>query len=710
MITWSEVHWPRPLSVAPLIGLLTRLASDQQRGSLVWEARAEAGHIRYLIGADTNDLGETSRLLTLFVPGAGVAPPATSRAETERSGRVRIRQRSLSLNLGATEQMLQALLGALSSTNGKDDVLVIQVILDRALMPEAVPHSIEDPTTSIFSKLMHGPRPATGELRTRLTSKLSEYRFRAVVRIGVSAGYPARRVAAVHRVLAAFRQLQSGGTYVDLVPDRPSAVDEARVPMWLPLRLTPGEALSFLAWPHGDSELPGMPARHPRPLAPPPSFVEVRDRAFAVTTAPGPARLIGISRNDSFRHTHIVGPTGVGKSTVMQHLIKADIAAGISVVLIDPKGDLATDTLAQIPERRWPDVVVIDPTLPQPVGLNPLAESPERRALVTDGILAVFRGLFPTAFGPRTSDIMHASLLTLMASPGATLIQLPALLTDAQFRRRLTARINDPVGLGPFWEQWEALSPGQQAEAIGPVMSRLRQFLLRPGLRAVLDQPEPRFQFGEIFSTGRLVIVSLNKGLIGAQSATLLGSLVVSQLWQLALAQAALPEEHRRPVSVYIDEAQTFLHLDADLGEALEQSRSLRVAWHLAHQYRRQMPADLLAGVDANTRNKIVFTLEGTDAKAVASSSELAPEDFVRLPPYGIYASLLSEGRQTGWFSGRTLPPPGAISSPETIIRESQARYGADPNLARARDVAAPAHIVNVDEESFGRTPRGATS
>lgn len=710
MITWNEIHWPRPLPVAPLLGLLTRLASDQQRGPLVWEARAEAGRIRYLLGADEGELRETSRLLSQFVPGVTVIPLLTARAEAERCGRVRIRQRSLALNLEATQQMLQALLGALSSASSNRDVLVIQVILDRAVMPEAVPRTVEDPTTSVWDKLIRGSRPATGELRSRMTSKLGQYRFRAVVRIGFAAGHPARRLTAVHRVLAAFRQLQSGGTRVDLVPDRPAAVDEARLPLLLPLRLTPSEALSFLAWPHGDDELPRMPALHPRPLAPPASYREVKDRAFAVATAPGPSRLIGIDRNDSFRHTHIIGPTGVGKSTLMQHLIGADIAAGISVVLIDPKGDLATDTLSLIPENRWRDVVVMDPTLPQPVGLNPLATSPERRALMTDGILAVFRGLFPSAFGPRTSDIMHASLLTLMASPGATLIQLPALLTDAHFRRAVTARINDPVGLGPFWAQWEAMSPGQQAEAIGPVMSRMRQFLLRPGLRAVLDQSEPRFQFKEIFSRRRVVIVALNKGLIGAQSATLLGSLVVSHLWQLALAQAALPPEQRQPVSVYIDEAQTFLHLDADLGEALEQSRSLRVAWHLAHQHRRQMPADLLAGIDANTRNKIVFTLEGNDAKVVANGGELAPEDFIRLPPYGIYASLLSSGRQTGWFSGRTLPPPRAISSPEQIIRESQARYGADPNVSPETAVTIPAHSTDADDEPFGRTPRGEMS
>ena len=706
MMSWREVHWPRPVAPAPLLGLLTRLASDQQRGPLVWEARAEAGHVRYLLGAADHDLRETARLLAQLVPGTAVTSLATPRAEADRSGRLRIRQRSLALNLEGSEQMLAALLGALASARAPDEVLVVQVVLGRAVMPEALPPGAEDPTTTVWDKLLSGIRPASCELRTRMRSKVGQYRFRAVVRIGVSAAHPTRRMIAVQRVLAAVRQLQSGGTRVDLEADRPSTVDDAHIPLRLPLRLTPGEALAFLAWPHGDDELPGMPALHPRPIPPPPSYQEVRDRAFAVTTAPGPSKLIGITHVDAVRHTHILGPTGVGKSTLLQHLIKADIDAGISVVLIDPKGDLATDTLALIPARRWRDVVVIDPTVPHPVGLNPLAGSPDRRALVADGLLAVFKGLFPGTIGPRTADILHASLLTLTLAPGATLVQLPAVLTDASFRRTLTARIDDPVGLGAFWAQWEAWSPGQQAEAIGPVLSRLRQFLLRPGLRAVLDQPTPKLQIPELFSHRRIVVVSLNTGLLGAQSASLLGSLVVGQLWQAALAQVALPPDRRRPVSVFLDEAQSFLHLDADLGEALEQSRSLNVAWHLAHQHRRQMPPDLLAGIDANTRNKIVFTLEHTDAKAIAGGSSLTPEDFIELPPYAIYASLLAQGRQTGWFSGRTLPPPQAIADPEAVRRESQARYGADPieQAPLTQDPTTPAHP---DDEPIGRTRRG---
>lgn len=713
MITWCELQWPRPLPAAPLHGLLTQLASDQRRGPLVWEARAEAGRIRYLVGADDHDLRETAHLMPQLIPKTSVTPLTTPRAEAERCGRLRIRQRSLALNLAATEPMLRALLGALAAATGREDVLVVQVVLGRAAPPESVPKAIEDPTLSLWDKLLRGSRPASGELRSRMTDKLGQYRFRTVVRVGVSSGHPARRMVLVQRVLAAFRQLQSGGTHVDLVSDRPSTVDDATVPLRLPLRLTPAEAICFLAWPHGDEDLPGMPAMHPRPIAPPPSYRDVPDRAFAVTTAPGPSRLIGISQEDSVRHTHILGPTGVGKSTLMQHLIGADIDAGGSVVLIDPKGDLATDVLARIPEHRSRDVVVIDPTLPRPVGINPLAANPDRRGPVADGLLAIVKGLFPSAFGPRTADVLHASLLTLMAAPGATLVQLPALLTDPSFRRRLTARIDDPVGLGSFWAQWEAMSLGQHAAAIGPVMTRLRQFLLRPGLRAVLDQSEPRFALSEVFTKRRIVIVSLNKGLLGGQSATLFGSLVVGQLWQLALAQAALPPERRQPVSVYLDEAQHFLHLDADLGEALEQSRSLRVAWHLAHQHRRQMPPELLAGIEANTRNKIVFTLESADAKAVAAGSGLTPDDFSQLPPYAIYASLLSGGRQTGWFSGRTLPPSRATCDPEAVIRESQARYGAEPGAIGQHSPAfftAPGNdgedMKHGNDEPIGRIAR----
>jgi len=154
----------------------------------------------------------------------------------------------------------------------------------------------------------------------------------------------------------------------------------------------------------------------------------------------------------------------------------------------------------------------------------------------------------------------------------------------------------------------------------------------------------------------RILVVSLNKGLLGTQAASLLGSLVVAQLWQLILGRAAVPPEKRTPVSIYIDEAQHFLHI-GDIGEALEQSRSLGAAWHLAHQNRSQMPEKLLRTIDNNARNKIIFDLEDDDARSAARITGLDAEDFAQLPPYEIYTSLQSGGTRTGWFSARVLPP-----------------------------------------------------
>jgi hypothetical protein len=633
---------------------------------------------------------------------------AGARREVERCGRIRIRQRLLSLTLDTTREVLRSILAALAGAVADDDVLTLQVILGRAVVPRLVAAKTPDPTASWVTTALQGTQPAPAELRSSMRAKVGQYRFRAVIRIGASAATIPRRRMLIHSLLAALRETQAAGTRIDLVPDRPDAIDTARLPIRQPLRLTPDEAVTFLAWPCTDSLLPGLPGLHPRLIAPPRSYRPAEERAFAQSAAAGREVPVGIGIRDALHHTHVLGPTGVGKSTLLLHLIQADMQAGRSIVVIDPKRDLGVDVLSLVPEARRADVVVLDPTLPKPVGLNPLASSGDRAPLVADSILAIFKGLFPSAFGPRTSDILHASLLTLAGHPGSSLVQLPLLLTDASFRRRLTSRLQDPIGLSPFWQQYEALSPAQQANSIGPVMSRLRQFLLRPGLRAVLEQTDPRFDLLDVLTKPRILIVTLNKGVLGPQSAALLGSLVVSQLWQLTLGRAALPKNQRPPVSIYLDEAQNFLHLDADLGEALEQSRSLGVAWHLAHQHRAQMPKDLLAGIDANTRNKVAFSLNITDAAAMSKGSRLLePEDFTSLPPYEVYASLLSGGRQTDWFSARTLPPPPAISDPDAVLRESQDRYGAsDSSAAEAPPMRDPSNAIGSDDEPIGRRPR----
>ncbi|MBW4077750.1 MAG: type IV secretory system conjugative DNA transfer family protein, partial [Acidobacteria bacterium] len=147
----------------------------------------------------------------------------------------------------------------------------------------------------------------------------------------------------------------------------------------------------------------------------------------------------------------------------------------------------------------------------------------------------------------------------------------------------------------------------------------------------------------------------------------------------LVLARAALPQERRYVVNVFIDEVQDYLALPTDLEDAFSQARSLGVGFTIAHQYRKQLPPSLRSGVDANARNKIIFGLNSEDAADLAKQApELDMQDFMYLPRFGIYTTLLQDGSSTGWFSARTLPADAPTSDPVDMRARSAQKYGRD--------------------------------
>ena len=453
--------------------------------------------------------------------------------------------------------------------------------------------------------------------------------------------------------------------------------------------------MAMAGWPVGEGALPATPSAHPRVLALP--SARETQRAFAMGVADQVGERLGISIGDALYHTVLLGPTGAGKSTALAHLALADIHAGRGVLLIDPKTDLVADILARIPEQRRDDVVVIDPTSSRPVGINPLARAQAARSgalssgsgapgggaspeLVADTVLATLKGVFAESWGVRVEQVLSAALVTLARTPGATLVDLPLLLTNAVYRQRLIAASGaDPLGTGQFWAAYEALSEAQRQQWVGPVLTRLQPFLIRPHLRATLGQAAPSFDLGEVFTRRRIVLVSLNKGVLGAESARLLGSLLVGQLWPLILARAAVEPSRRHVVSVFIDEVQDYLSLPGSLADALAQARSLGAAFHLAHQYRGQLPTALKAGIDANARNKIIFSLSAADAAELARQAiDLEAADFQLLPRFGVYARTMHHGRENPWCHATTLPPTPPVQDALALRASSQARYGQD--------------------------------
>ena len=671
---FQELIWHRPFSVETVMEVLTQLAVSNLHSPMIFEARSVRGKMHYLIGAKQEESG---KVMTAFKAHGKVSfhpVPCTARTPVNTACKLRVTHPMLSLSTDATLSTIRAGLAAMAESSTE---MVLQIVLGNTSAPAPVPKDLPDPTASWLAVILGNVDTATTETRNNVKEKAGQHNFCCTVRIGSVEQDSAK----LRSVITALKLLESVGVRIFTDPEHPDKLNLFHIPWHYPLKLSIKELVSFLLLPIGEEELPGTPGLHPKRTLPPAWYKsptgKATGRSFALSLDATPKKL-SISPRDSLEHTILLGPTGSGKSTAMQHLILADINAGRSVLLIDPKTDLVNDILSCIPDERADDVVVLDPTDSSPVGFNPLAFKDDKNpGLVADAILSVFQELWRENWGVRIQDILSAALLTLAKIDGASLLWLPPLLLDEHFRKRIVTTVEDKVALIPFWNQFEALSDREKRLQIEPVMNKLRQFLFRPGLRNVLGQAQPKFSLTDLFYQRKIVLVPLNKALIGATSSMLLGSLIVGLTWTLALSRAALPPERRHIIGVYIDELQDYLSLPTDLADALAQARGLGVSLTLAHQYRDQLPLDVRSAIDANARNKIIFGLSSKDAKDMAAMApELTAEDFMLLPRYQVYTALQSHGKSTGWVMGNTLPPPRATRNAVDLRARSQKKYG----------------------------------
>lgn len=670
---WREVSIQRPYEAETLWDILTHIAALTSRGPVVWEARCRAGRMRYLIGTPK---WSVSRVQEVFKAHANAQfTEGVQREPVTEARKVKISKPVLSLNTEVSAAMIRAALAAMTGAQS-DAECVVQIVLGAAFAPSITPKNLPDPNATWLQAMLGSVHSASPEQRKAVREKAEQYTYDAVIRIGISGDHTNTRL---HNIISALRTLESAGVHIRTEKEQPEHLDTASLPWRMSLRLSVKELACFLLLPAGEEELPGTPGLHPKLLLPPKWYREPRyiseQRHFAASLDSEPKSL-SISPKDALEHTILLGPTGSGKSTAMQHLILSDIRAGRSVLVLDPKADLVTDLLERIPEERKDDVVVIDPSDPTPVGFNPLMYNKDP-SLTADAILAVFQELFAQNWGIRSADVLGGALLTLARVKGSNLLWLPQLLTDENFRRNIVSQVKDPIALEPFWRHYEGMKDTERRTEIAPVLNKLRQITYRPGLRNVLGQSEPKFSLADLFLKRRIVLVPLNRGLIGAESARLLGSLIVGLTWTLALSRANVAPEKRHMVSVYVDELQDYLSLPTSFSDALAQARGLGVAYTVAHQYRGQLPPDIKAVIDANCRNKIIFGLNSDDAKDMAAQApELLPLDFMTLPRYQIYTSFQSGGRSTGWISGQTMPPVPPIRMAAEIKAESMRRYG----------------------------------
>jgi hypothetical protein len=396
----------------------------------------------------------------------------------------------------------------------------------------------------------------------------------------------------------------------------------------------------------------------------------------------------GFRRFDRRRHLYVLGKSGNGKSCFLQLLVKSDIDNGFGCAVLDPHGDLTDEILKTIPKHRLKDVVIFDPSdLNHPPSFNPMIPiRPDLKVRVMLSFLDTFKRVFGDGWSDKMDHLLRYAINALLNIPGASIVSLRRLLSDDDFRREVVARSTDE-SVRRFWEV-EFPSRRQEFEE-GPVsqlLNRLDELLATDMIRNILGQPTNTFDFRDFIDSRKIVLFKISKGVLGAENASLLGSLIIWKLYEAAMSRADIPVESRQDFYFYVDEFQNFA--TPSFGEILSESRKYRLCLTFANQFLGQLPQTVKETIFGNVANLACFRVGAQDAAVVAQEFKprFGAEDLMNLPLREFYVKMSIDGEILEAFSGYTLNVETASSSDNSAkacIEHSRSKYALPLSVAQ---------------------------
>lgn len=425
---------------------------------------------------------------------------------------------------------------------------------------------------------------------------------------------------------------------------------------------------------------------------------------FAETNFRNQKRRFGIKTDDRRRHFYCLGKTGMGKSTLLENLIIADIKAGHGVGVVDPHGDLADKLLDYIPSYRVNDVIYFNPAdVDWPIGFNVLETiDPAHKHLVASGLMGVFKKIWPDVWSPRMEYILNNSILALLDYPGSTLLGINRLLVDKEFRKRVISKIENPV-VKAFWvDEYASYNERFRTEAIAPIQNKVGQFLSASIIRNIVAQVKSTINIRQVMDEGKIFIMNLSKGRIGEDSSRLLGGMLVTRLQLAAMERVDILEEDRRDYYLYVDEFQNFA--TESFASILSEARKYHLNLTIAHQYIEQLDEKVTPAVFGNVGTIVCFRVGAADAEFLINefTPQFVEEDLVNLKKFDVYLKLMIDGMASKPFSATTLPPLATREgNREKIIRLSREHY-AEPKESIEAKVLRWSGMESVGVENAG--------
>ncbi|MBN8965817.1 MAG: ATP-binding protein [Rhizobiales bacterium] len=341
-------------------------------------------------------------------------------------------------------------------------------------------------------------------------------------------------------------------------------------------------------------------------------------------------------------HHYILGKSGTGKSTYLEHLALSDESG---FLFLDKHGQSAERIADTIPCIYW------EPAR-DAIGFNPLKDSLiGQRHLVAEEVIASFKAIWADSWGPRLEHILRNTLLLLLDN-GGSIIDIPSVLNGVVLE---------------FWrKEYDALEKKRRDEVIASVLNKAGAFATNPVLSRILTRNT--LKLWRVMDKRQRLVVNLSG--LGDGPAFLLGALIMAGVSQAAARRSEIPEADRVPFTVYADEFQNYA--TETFEGVLSEARKWKISLVLAHQFTGQVHPRLLKAVLGNCQQLTIFRVSAQDARELAD--EMGREDLADTPNFHAW-------HRTGQFTqAHALPPVPVLPRQgkiEANRRRARASYGA---------------------------------
>jgi len=422
---------------------------------------------------------------------------------------------------------------------------------------------------------------------------------------------------------------------------------------------------------------------------PPPSTLEpVQKKVFTLETLPPTDVLsegtpigvccyaqkelpVCIPENLRTRHTHLIGRTGTGKSTVLEHMVLHDISQGQGVVVIDPHGLLIQRLLRLIPSEHADRIIYFDPGNPNWVPLwNPFScRSFHGPARVADDLISSFKSFF-SGWGDRLEHLFRQSFLAVLHLPRGCLLDVVNLLRQkSEESRQLRSRVLSFIDSEPLKKFWKHDFDQYVRADLNPPQNKLGKLVTLGTVGLMFSQGDSAFEFRDIMDAGKVFLADLSH--LGSESREILGSLLLSQLHLTALGRSVGPASSNKPFHIHLDEAHRFM-TDA-MEDLIAETRKFGVSLTLAHQQFSQFgnrKIDALSSVGST----IIFNVGTRDAQYLRRDLQglVEIEDLITLE---VGQAISRIGTEVVRLRTRDVLDIPEDNSADKIIEYSRSRY-----------------------------------